>query len=132
MFSCIQKVDKLRLYTESGVSWFKFACIDVYDDETTLSQSGAHNAFIVRMQLENGKGQIDGWRDVGIAPVLMALTRKSNAKLSKEILIVHHRFLHLLLRDSILASKIGFIVQSRLIFLKIGKLIFEQNQNARS
>lgn len=76
VFSCMQNAETLRLYTETGVPGSKFACIDVYADGTTLLQSGTHSACVVRMRVANVDGQSNAWHEVGIAPVVVASTRK--------------------------------------------------------
>lgn len=72
------------------------------------------------------RGRSGEWHEVSIAPVFFAPKTTTADKVSQERLLLQRRFLHLLLRDAAIASKSGFIVVGRLVFVGVTMLVFGQ------
>eukprot|EP00171_Calliarthron_tuberculosum_P001817 IDg1817t1 len=128
LYSKLSDSDAMRMYTSSHIPGARIVCIDLYADGTQLARCGSQSTTPVRMRVSNVRGHGIVWHEVGIAPVIPNQSTYTDSKLSQEMLVLLHRFLYLLLRDALIASRSGFIVDSKIVFIRIANLVCDQKQ----
>ena len=101
---------------------------ELYVDGATLSESGANSANLVRIRLTNLKGRAHNWLDVGIALVLLDTASYADAKLKEERAILFQRYIFLLFRDLIVASRDGLFVDGTLFNVRLFGIVADQPQ----
>lgn len=106
---------------------------DVYCDGVALPESGTQSVSPLRARYPNISGIETKWFEIGLCPVLdfryVKCTAEKKAELRRELM---HRYLFLVFKPMLDASRDGFILNSTLIFPRLFMFVCDQKQERPS
>lgn len=106
----------------------RLVIFDIQADEITISSPDSQSACLVRIIIVNVRVITSKWNEVGIMPVWHSSSQCSNETLAKELHLLQQRFLFLLLRDTIVASRNGIMIDGAKFVVRIVTIVCDQKQ----
>lgn len=128
-FSC--PIDGLAMekYSDALETNALLLYVDIYCDGLALPNGGTQSISPFRVRFSNVKGIETVWFDIGLCPTLqlgnVKCTPTKKAELRRELL---HRFMFLILKPMIHASRVGFQIDSTLIYPRLLMVVCDQRQ----
>eukprot|EP00171_Calliarthron_tuberculosum_P003409 IDg3409t1 len=128
VYSSPMDSDSMYAYKEEMPAGSVIIGLDLFSDGTTVSNSGSQSLCLLRMRVVNVQGVSDQWHEIGIEPIMTVVHTVSASILSEERSLLKQRFLYQALKESINASRSGFLLCGSIAFIRINTLVCDQKE----